>query len=73
MKFSDTIVRLLYPFLVADMEMQLLQVTFSASLWYVDKARDVLASIVFGLQLFVNTACLFHLYQAGGNCRCVIF
>ena len=40
---------------------------------YVHKARDVSAPIFFVLQLFANTACLFHLYQADGYCRCVIF
>ena len=36
------------------------------------KARDVLAQNFFVLQLFANTACLFHWYQADGYCRCVI-
>ena len=67
------LVWLLYPFLVADMAMQLLQVTLSASLWNVHKARDVLAPNFFVSQVFANTACLFDLYEADGYCRCFIF
>ena len=48
------------------MAMQPLQVTLSASLLYVHKVRDVSAPIFYVLQLFANTACLFHLYQADG-------
>ena len=40
---------------------------------YVYKARDVSHPNFFVLQLFANTASLFHLYQADGYCRCVIF
>ena len=44
------------------MAMQLLHVTFSASLWYTKhKARDVSVPIFFVLQLFANTACLFDI------------
>ena len=46
---------------------------FICGIYYVHTARDVSAPNFFVLQLFANTACLFHLYQADGYCRCVIF
>ena len=66
-KFSDTVVSLLYTFVVADMAMQPMQVMFSAFCGiYVHKARDVSAPNFVVLQLFANAACLFHLYQVDG-------
>ena len=53
-----SIVRLVYP--------------LRPSLTYVHKARDVLGPNFFVLQLFVNTASLFHLYRADGYYRCII-
>ena len=66
-KFSDTIVWLLYPFVIADMTTQPLQVTFSASWWYITYTKHVTyQSDFFVLHLFANTVCLFHLHQADG-------
>ncbi len=52
-KFSDTIVWLLYPFVVADMVMQPLQVTFSVALWNIgSQSTRRISSEFFVLQLF---------------------
>ena len=62
MKFSDTFVQLLYPYLVADMAINATTTKYVFCFFvvytvYVHTARDVSGPI---LELFANTACLIN-------------